>query len=152
MKRMSRTVAAACVVVLGLTVAGCGGGSDDDKGDKKDATTVSSFKKEANAICKETLTKLQKAALKVDPKKPTQAQLGAVVDQMVDYLGTQVEALKKLEPPKDGFGDLDAYLDSLEKLAATAQKKGAAFVDPKVAPFTESNTRATALGLTDCVL
>lgn len=148
---MNRVVAVVCSVVLALSLAGCGG-SDDKSGEKNGATTVSSFKKEANAICKGTLAKLQKAALKVDPKKPTQAQLAAVVDQMVDYLGTQVEALKELEPPKDGFGDLDAYLASLEDVAASAKKKGAAFVDPKTAPFTESNTRATALGLTDCVL
>jgi hypothetical protein len=154
MTRRLRTAAVVGTVIVGLALAGCGGGSDDGdtKGDKK-ADEVTSFKKSAGEICKATRADLEKAAGGIaDPKNPTKAELTAVAGKIAEYIGAEATDLGKLDPPDDLADGMAAYLANLTKVAAAAKDKGADFIDPATQPFAASNNQAAELGLADCVL
>jgi len=146
-------------VALAAAAAGCGGGAGGDRLTKAD------FIAKADAICSTAHDREQAINFpSVDPQSATDDQLnqlGTALDKAVEVDRTEIDDLRKLNPPEDfadGFdesmNELSEGLDHAEKAADAARDgkkeqiaKELAAVEAKA---NEANQRATAYGLKVC--
>lgn len=139
--------AAVGAAALVLAISGCGGSSGGAK--HEDARTA--FKKQANAVCKDTFAKLQTISKDMkDPAHPTQAELTKAVDQIIGHLNAEHTDLAALTAPAELAAGVRTLLASLQDVIDAAGKKGAKFIKVGSTPFNQVDADANAIGLTDC--
>ncbi len=139
-------------VILGLLVAGCGGGSDDD------GLSVKAFTKQANALCLEnnrlTEAELLKAFGKLEDEKLSPAAMlkreeAVIVPILVDLAETLSTGIGKLEAPSEKETQVETMLSSYE----TWIKKATASPEKIVATndiFNNARELAGKYGLAKC--
>src|SRR4051794_32994976 len=162
---ITRTVAA--LVGLVLLVGACSSDKSSSSSSSSDKSSSSSssgtalskeeFLKQGNAICeagnKETDAAGQKA-FGNSTAQPDPAAIKAFAnDTLIPSITRQVDAIDKLNPPKD----LEAAVDKLVKDAKAAIVKMKALADSDPAslfssndPFADVNKEANDIGLTTC--
>lgn len=139
--------AVAFSAALATSLAACG---DDDKDGDAKATplTAEEFKTQANAICKaqdaeeeRTFTEAQQAGTSGD-----EAGAKAALDEGVDVIRGEADAIAALNPPEDLKDEVDALVTSLNEALDKVKAEGVTAVPALADP----SAKAQALGLTEC--
>ncbi|HEX4191173.1 MAG TPA: hypothetical protein VHZ06_09275 [Marmoricola sp.] len=141
MSRIPTALAAATILTLAL--AGCGSSSSSAK-----ALTKAQWTTKTNAICK---TYSAKTAALEPANDASSADVDSAVKKVADLVVEEVGKIKELKEPSSISSDVSAMLDNLKTAAATLKSQGVAALSGTTNPFEDANTKATALGLTDCV-
>jgi hypothetical protein len=139
--------AIACTASLALGFSGCG--SSKDSGPK--TLTSTQFKSKANKICKDGNADIKTYGAGItDSSTPT--EIVTALDKSADRVDQEVASIKKLKAPKSKADDVSAFLDAVTTATKTIKAQGVALLQSGAAdPFTDSDAKAKALDLTDCV-
>lgn len=143
---MSWVVAVAAAVGL----AACGGGDDE-------GLTRAELASRGDAVCRDLDAEVKKAAAEFqDEPQFTPEQMQALYKKLVPLVDDAVEDFKGLDPPEDLEAEYDAALDQIEKdrrtlVGATeSQESAQRFYEAQVDPFTATNEKLAAVGITAC--
>lgn len=144
-----KKLALALTACTALALTACSDSEPSEKAEKEEsALTQKEFVTQANAICKAGEERVTKAAEGLGDS-PTAADIEAFVKETAIPETEQMgEKIDDLEPPKDLEADVDAMLESLETDLDKVEADWQAFMADDF--FTDFNTKATKLGLTDC--
>jgi hypothetical protein len=146
---MGRGLAAAAALTLVVAVAaGCG--SSDDEG-----TSKADFVKQADAICAKGDKEIDSAGQKEfggAKQEPSKAAITKFMKETaVPSVRRQVDAIKKLDPPKGDESEVKAITDAAD--AATAKIEANPILGTEEGPkdpFAKTDKLARAYGLKTC--
>lgn len=125
MLHRSGAIGVVAVFVLGLVIAGCGGGGED-------AISEQAFVKKADALCLEsngkTEAKLLKAFKKIESKNPSEKAMTAqeavlVVPILIENAEVQADGIEALGSPSGKETEVETILKSSEAWVQKAKAK-----------------------------
>ena len=176
--RRRRAVALTAALTLVLALGACGDDDVDDADAAPPATdeaaestaasdaasttaadegapAVDDYLAEVNAICTAGNQQLDALAAEgfADDAEPTEEQLVAVLDQIVDVIVAQLDDIEALEPPADLAPAVDAWLADARTTADDVRASGPAFFDQQANgenPFADVNATAIEIGFDAC--
>jgi hypothetical protein len=141
-------------LIIGLLVAGCGGGDSADAQQIDKAT----FVKEATRICKQASGKLAAEFTAVNTKeaaKPdydyTETQIAIVKTVLVPRLEEELRQIRALGIPEEAKKEAEALLTAYQKGIERTKAKARTFIVTEgIAPYEIAELAATRLGLSEC--
>jgi hypothetical protein len=144
---MPSTRALLALPAAAVLIAGCGSGPSP--ADDNAPLTAREFRTQAQQTCRaanqvvERLTKDLKG-------NPTAEEVKRTVGSTVVVIDNELDALDRLEPPRELSDDVDAMLVSARAAVDHLRSGGPKYVASHPHLFEDANRRATALGLTAC--
>ena len=138
-------------LVLGLVVAGCGGGNSEDQSIDK-----ATFAKQANVICEEASGKMAAELASISNResaKPTydydKTQIVIVEEAFVPALEEELTKIRALGMPADAAKEVKALIQAYERGIAKTKAKVKAVAKGAV-PYEAAELAAARLGVSEC--
>ncbi|HVM53042.1 MAG TPA: hypothetical protein VM262_07575 [Acidimicrobiales bacterium] len=141
--RHRRTLATVALVAL---VAVGGAACDDD--DTNGALGVDAFIDRANAVCRAGIAEID-ARMASLGETPSDAELDAAVDFIVDNVSAQVADMQALGPPAAIAEDMEEIWAEVHEILADMRAQGPSVFEGED-PFARLRPRLAEVGLTDC--
>jgi hypothetical protein len=136
---------------LCLLVVGCGSsGGDNAEGQPIDKAT---FAKRADTICEQASGKLAAEVTayfgKEAANESANTEVILVKKVLIPGLAAELEELRKLGPPSEGKGEVQAFFKSLQKIIKTAEADPQAF-SKSVSPYEGAELAGRHYGISVC--
>lgn len=140
------------VLSLGLLVAGCGGGSDEE------GLTKAEFIKQADAICEqanealegETKDYAEENGIPIDREPSDEVKEELVVEVIVPNVEGQAEEISALGAPSGDEETIDELVEGIETAAGETADDPSTVIEGDEAAFAEVNKLASDYGLKVC--
>lgn len=142
--------AVAAMLIVGLSVAGCGSSSKSST-TSTTAITKTAFLAKGNAICTKGSQKLNAAQKVFGNKKPSQTQLTSYVKtSFTPIIQGQIDGIRALGAPAGDGATVTKLLASAQKGLNTVKSHPALIAGGGPDPFANFRTLAHPYGLTAC--
>lgn len=152
--RNSIVISVAVLAVLGLLVAGCGGGDDADAGQIDKATFIA----EANKICEQSSGKLSADIASISQQESArpdydfkESQIAVVKKGLIPRLEEEQRKIRALGIPDEAKNEIEAFLGQYQRsIDKTKEKLKIVALTPQLAPHEAIAVAGTKLGITEC--
>lgn len=152
----SRAVVVGLVLLVGVGLAACS--DDDDGGGGGDGRlSAQELATQGDAVCRKFAADyVELASAYQESPVFTEAQMQELYTKMVPLVDNALASFKDLEPPADLESKYDEALVQFEQdrqtlvKASGSQEEARRFYDAQTDPFTATNQKLTAVGITAC--
>jgi hypothetical protein len=151
----SRAVVVGLVLLAVVGLAACS--DDDDGGGGGDRLSAAELTSQGDAVCRKFATEVQDLGEDYQQSVTfTEAQMQEFYTKMVPLVDDALSSFRDLDPPADLETQYEAALAQFEQDRGTLVKasetpeEARRFYDAQTDPFTATNEKLTAVGITAC--